>query len=227
MENTAALFRHLGAEFLHSPELISAKYRKIKAFIFDWDGVFNDGTKYSTEGSLFSEADSMGVNMLRFDRWQALKQLPFTFIITGANNLKACTFAKREHFHGVFLNYIHKEEALTQIFSHFKILPEETAFFFDDILDLGVAKKCGLSLCVRRAAAPLFSAYLRTQKMTHYISGSTGGAQAVREISEMLMGINGTYQTTIEKRIAFRGDYAAYLKTRAAINTQIQDYRNS
>ena len=40
---------------------------KIKAFVFDWDGVFNNGAKDSEGASPFNEVDAMGTNLLRFN----------------------------------------------------------------------------------------------------------------------------------------------------------------
>lgn len=224
MEQVEKLFSTIGGEFLIHSAKIRKKYQNIKAFIFDWDGVFNDGVKYSTDGSLFSEPDSMGTNMLRFDRWRATQQIPFTFIVTGANNLKAIEFAKREHFNGVFLNYKNKREALNHITSHYSISPDEIAFFFDDILDLGLARECGLSFCIRRDASQLFMEYLRDEKMCHYITGNEGGKHAVREVVELLLGVNRTYKTTIERRIAFEGSYTQYLTQRSEIETEVENH---
>jgi len=47
--NIPELFTSIGGRFISEPELISAKLKTIKAFIFDWDGVFNNGQK-SAEG---------------------------------------------------------------------------------------------------------------------------------------------------------------------------------
>ncbi len=52
--------------FITDASVIQQKLKKIKAFIFDWDGVFNDGRKDIDGNSSFSEVDSMGVNMMRF-----------------------------------------------------------------------------------------------------------------------------------------------------------------
>ena len=44
---------------------LSTSFRNIKAIILDWDGVFHSGYKSLKGESQFSEADSMGMNMLR------------------------------------------------------------------------------------------------------------------------------------------------------------------
>ena len=74
-------FTGLGGKFLISEEEMERELRKVNVFIFDWDGVFNDGFKDSDRGSGFSEADSMGVNMLRFNNWRIQKKAPLVFII--------------------------------------------------------------------------------------------------------------------------------------------------
>ncbi len=224
MEKIEKQFCTLGGEFLTPPHHITKKYKKTKALIFDWDGVFNNGVKYSEGGSLFSEPDSMGVNMLRFDRWLVLNHIPYTFIITGANNLKAIEFAKREHFHGVFLNYKNKREALELITQQFSVAHDEIAFFFDDILDLELAHLCGLSFCIRRAASPTLLEYLRDEKTCDYISGNEGGQHAVREVSELLLGLNATFKSTIERRIAYEGAYSQYLAERKQIETEVENH---
>ncbi|MBL0127780.1 MAG: hypothetical protein IPP83_10030 [Flavobacteriales bacterium] len=44
-------FRDQGTLFLHSPEALRERLRTIRAVIFDWDGVFNDGWKDIDGGS--------------------------------------------------------------------------------------------------------------------------------------------------------------------------------
>ena len=105
-------FVKLGGTFLTPAKRINSSLADIKAFVFDWDGVFNDGRKTSETDSTFSEIDSMGINLLRFDYWLRNRQIPRIFIITGMKNQAATEFSKREHFDGIFLNVKNKREAL-------------------------------------------------------------------------------------------------------------------
>jgi len=41
----SAIFTQLGGEFITPVSELAEKLSSVKAFIFDWDGVFNDGTK--------------------------------------------------------------------------------------------------------------------------------------------------------------------------------------
>ena len=94
-EDLFHLFEELGGEFVSPSSLMAEKWRGIKAIVFDWDGVFNTGLKGHETTSHFTEADSMGVNMLRFSNWLINKEQLTCAIITGQNNLSAAHFAKR------------------------------------------------------------------------------------------------------------------------------------
>src|SRR5690606_10938202 len=79
-----------------TPELLREKLSGVKAFVFDWDGVFNDGMKDEKGSSRFSEVDSMGTNLLRFNHFLRSGELPITAIISGEKNQAAFTLAERE-----------------------------------------------------------------------------------------------------------------------------------
>ncbi len=224
MNRTGELFTSLGGTFLSSPEEIREKYTRIRTFVFDWDGVFNDGQKHGELGSLFSEPDSMGVNLLRFNFYYTRKSRMHSYIVTGLNNAMAIEFAGRENFDAVYLNYKFKEEAFKKICEETGSALNEVAFIFDDILDFGMAKKCGLSFMVHRKASPLTSGYAVEKRVCDYITNAEGGSHAVREVCELLMGLSGTFKETIEKRMEFRGDYEIYLKEKSGITPRIIHY---
>ena len=214
-------FVKLGGTFLTPADQIRESLADIKAFIFDWDGVFNDGRKTNNSDSSFSEVDSMGINLLRFDYWLRNSKFPQVFIITGMNNQTAAGFAKREHFTGIYLNIKDKKDALENICDNYKIEPKEIAFIFDDVLDIGVAKLCGLSFCVGRKSNPLLTDYIQQNRICNYISAFPGENHAIREICELLIGLSGDYKRILELRIRFKGEYEDYLNQRNLINADI------
>ncbi len=214
-------FVKLGGIFLTPSQQIKSSLAEIKAFIFDWDGVFNDGWKKSDMESSFSEVDSMGINLLRFDYWLRHNRFPLVYIITGMKNEAATEFSKREHFDGIFLNTKDKKTALESICDKHKIEAKEVAFIFDDILDIGVAKLSGLSFCAGRKSNPLLMDYIKRNKVCSYISAFSGENHGVREICELLIGLSGDYDLALELRIKFSGEYEEYLEKRNAINTNI------
>jgi len=210
-----SLFEELGGEFVSPPALLKDKWSKIKVIVFDWDGVFNTGLKGFETTSHFTEADSMGVNMLRFSSWLTNNYTPLvTAIITGQNNVSAKHFANREHFNYIFSGCANKQSAFKQLLKNTGVKAEEVMFVFDDVLDLPIAKSCGLRMMINRYSSPLFYNHVKTNKFADYISFNEGGENAVREVCELLIGLNGNYTTVMDKRMEFEGDYKTYLEQR-------------
>lgn len=214
------IFAKLGGTFLTPSGEIASRLANIRVFIFDWDGVFNNGMKTGETGSPFSEIDSMGINLLRFSFWLRNGSLLHSFIITGMNNQAAIGFARREHFDGIFMNQKNKMLALNAICGSLKIKPDQAAFIFDDIIDLAVAKECGLSFFVNRKCNPLLSAYVSENRIASYITAHSGNNNAIREICELLIGLNGNYNASVDMRSRYSDEYHEYFETRNKIETR-------
>lgn len=210
-------FENIGGQFLSSLAEMQEKIKEIDVFLFDWDGVFNNGIKSSVQGSPFSEADSMGINMLRFSHYLLYGKMPHVGIITGENNQTAVQFAEREHLDAVMLKAKNKGEALEAFCKKFGCASNQCLFVFDDILDISATLKSKMALGVRRAASPLFYNYLIEEGICDYISGNEGGEHAVREICELIIGLQDNYQKTVEARIEFKEEYTRYLTLRQSI----------
>jgi len=223
-----------GGEFISPLSVFTTKLPLIKAFVFDWDGVFNSGFKQDTTGSPFSEPSSMGLNMLRFSGYLKDGEIPSIFIITGENNLSSLQLAQREHFAGVYLSVRNKLKALEHIEQQFGITANEVAFAFDDILDLGMAGKSSLRFLVNRKANPLMDQFIMKNNLADYKTGTEGQEHAVREICELIIGLNGNYYQTVSERMNFSEAYQLYLKKRNSNlplffegkTGEIQDYVN-
>jgi 3-deoxy-D-manno-octulosonate 8-phosphate phosphatase (KDO 8-P phosphatase) len=211
-----------GGTFLTPAGQIGKSLSSVRALIFDWDGVFNNGMKSGDTGSPFSEIDSMGVNLLRFSLWLKTGRMPHCFIITGMNNHTAAGFAKREHFDGIVMNLKRKKLAFDLICDTYSIAPEEAAFIFDDVIDIETARACGLSFFVNRRSNPLLSDYIRKNKVCSYISALSGENHGLREICELMMGLNGNYDRVVELRISFVPEYENYLKEREQVITNTE-----
>jgi 3-deoxy-D-manno-octulosonate 8-phosphate phosphatase (KDO 8-P phosphatase) len=219
IQDTSTLFSKLGGEFIIPTELFTEKIKKIKAFIFDWDGVFNDGTKNEHGTSNFSEVDSMGINLLRFGWWLSQSKMPYTAVISGERNTMSFQLAKREHYDSCYFRIKHKIAALEHFMAIHHLKPEEVAFFFDDALDLSIAEQCGIRIMVRHGGNPLFQKYVIDHNLVDYITGQAGGAFAVREGCELLLGLSQIHDQTITNRLRFYPEYDQYLSQRQLIET--------
>ena len=214
MQDLVHTFEQLGGEFVTPITDIKKTLSSVKAFVFDWDGVFNDGAKSPDSPAPFSEASSMGINLLRFDYWCRNNDMPFLAIITGENNKAAIEFARRECFDAVYYHIKDKTTAIEHLGENYKILPSQVACFFDDITDLSMAKVCALRMMIRRNASPLFTQYVKQSKLCDYITAYEGQEHGVREACELLIGINGQYNKRVEDRYNFVPHYQEYFRQR-------------
>lgn len=216
----AARFAELGGIFLADVGDLCSRLTSIRALVFDWDGVFNLGAKSQSTASGFSEADSMGTNMLRYGLWRRNGSQPTAAIITGADNPTAESFAKREHFQTVFRGIANKRVAIGQLCDRHGLEPSEIACVFDDINDLGMAAECGARFLVRRAASPLLQDFVARNNLCDYITAAEGDRFAVRECSELMLGLIGMFDDVVRSRSAHDADYRKYFSARQSIETE-------
>ena len=226
MADIENIFTDTGGEFIIAANMIGFKLNHVNTFLFDWDGVFNSGTKGENINSNYTEVDSMGLNMLRFGYWLKNGKLPLLGIITGQNNLSAIHLAEREHFNFVYLGFINKSDALGHLKDTHQISDEQVAFAFDDVLDIAIASKCGLRLAVKNNASPLFTNYLKQNNLADYITANAGANHAVREICELILGISETFNDAIRERAAFSDVYRKYLAERNGAQTKYYKFHH-
>ena len=210
MKDIEGIFVKQGGDFTTPPAIIQHKLADIKAFIFDWDGVFNSGRKGKSSTSDFTEGDSMGINMVRFSYRLKYGRDPLMFIATGAQNPTAIQFANREHFNAVVFGVLRKADVIPLLEEKYGLNPEDCAFVFDDILDLSLASRVALRFFVRKNSNPLLNRYLINHGLSDYMSGHNGDTNAVREISELIIGLNDNYEEIIGHRAEFDATYKAY-----------------
>lgn len=215
------VFAGLGTRFLKAPDMLQRQLMSIRAVLFDWDGVFNDGWKDTEGNSPFSETGSMGVNLLRFCLWQANQRNPVAGILTGQHNATAERFARREHFHAVYMGFNNKPEAFEAFLATHGLEAKQVAFFFDDVLDLPVARLCGLRVLIKQPASPLLENHISHKRDADLLTHHSGGHQGLREACELLIALMGRWDDTIEHRVRFSDHYQRYLIERNATETQV------
>ncbi len=214
MSTITQLFTKNGGCFITPEVQIQEKLSRVKAFVFDWDGVFTNGSKDANLNSSFNEVDSMGTNLLRFSYFLKHQTLPCTAIISGEKNSAAFTFVERECFHYSFSKFANKLEAIHKLCALQNIEPHQIGFVFDDVLDLSLAEICGVRVYIPRKANTLLTQYVIQHKLADYITGCEGGNHAVREATELLISLQGNFEEVITKRKNFDTDYNNYLSQR-------------
>ncbi len=215
------LFESGGGEFFTPPSVFLTRLSTVRAILFDWDGVFNEGFKQADGGSSFSEVDAMGTNMLRYALWKKHGKLPVSAVITGEENQSAQTLSKREHFHGVYFQAKNKAAVFEKFCKTHSLRPEEVLFLFDDVLDLEVARQCGVRVMIARPSTPMLANFAKSNGMVDYLTGCSGGEHGLREGCELIIGLLGLYHTVISERMVYSADYQLYLSERQAIVTDL------
>ena len=217
----ATTFAELGGTFVARPGEFARSLEQVNALLFDWDGVFHPGTKGHGAASSFSEADSMGTNMLRFGLWRRANRLPVTVIVTGESNPTAKEFAQREHFDAIYMGVRSKGQVIGHLLEERNLKPENLAWVFDDINDLAVAAECALRVLVRRPASPLLRKYVIDQDLVDYITAHDAGDHGVRETCELMLGLLGEFENVVQSRTAVDNVYETYFEMRQQVNTQV------
>ncbi len=223
-EDTEALCGHFtaaGAVFVTPAAELAAKLADIRALVFDWDGVFNTGRKGHELSSTFSEADSMGTNLLRYGLWRKTGRLPSSALVSGEDNPSAIQFARREHFHSVYIGMSDKRLALRHLCSTHDIEPAQIACVFDDVNDLGMAAMCGIRCLVHRPASPLLRQYAIAQELCDYVTGNDSSNCAVREVCELFLGLLGIFDSVVASRMAYDDSYRDFFAQRQADTTRV------
>jgi len=164
------------------------KAKNIRVVIFDVDGILTDGTLYLTDSGeeikAFNSYDGHGMKMLKASGIELA-------IITARKS--RCMTLRAENL-GIPLIYQgakNKLQVFEQLQTKLRLDVSACAYMGDDLIDLPVLLRCGLSICVPAAPALV-------KKQVHYVTRLEGGHGAVREVCEMVMLAQGTLDAQLE-----------------------------
>ena len=161
-----------------SQKQIKDKAKKIKFVLTDSDGVLTDtGVYYSINGEelkRFSIRDGMGVERLRMIA--AIE----TGIITGENSESVKKRAEKLNIIDLHLYCKDKAAELEKIMALKQFHPYEIAYIGDDVNDIEIMQRVGLSGCPADAMKEV-------RKIADFICDSKGGKGAFREFAEFII----------------------------------------
>lgn len=166
------------------------KLSKIKAFAFDVDGVFTDGTVLATDsGDLLrshNAKDGFAV------RKAIIQGFPVAIITGGASESIVKRFALiGMDRNDIYLKSNYKIPDFIDFCERHKLQPDEVLFMGDDIPDIGVLKLCGLATCPADAVSEV-------KEVSEYISLYSGGKGCVRDVIEQTLKIRNKWNTDPE-----------------------------
>lgn len=158
-------------------------FKNIKAFAFDIDGVLTQGdVLVNEEGQMLRRVNIKDGYALQ----HAVKQGYAIAIISGGKSE-----GMRKRFEGlgvqhIYLGQDHKEAAFADFLAKLNLEASEVAYMGDDMPDMPLLRKVGLSCCPKDAAVDV-------KEICAYISPFNGGEACVRELIERTMKIQNTW----------------------------------
>lgn len=159
------------------------KLKNIKAFVFDIDGVFTDGSVY------LMPDNSMCRTMNVLDGYAVVKARKFDYpicVITGGDDPAV---RHRINYLGITEYYAkvdNKLEKFEEFRAKYDLQHDEILTMGDDIPDLEMMKISGISACPENSVAEI-------KLISDYISPISGGKGAVRDVIEQVLKVQGKW----------------------------------
>ncbi|RLG99185.1 3-deoxy-D-manno-octulosonate 8-phosphate phosphatase [Candidatus Bathyarchaeota archaeon] len=162
------------------------KFKKIKLLLLDVDGILTDGKIIlgdRDELKFFDVQDGLGIVLLHRVGINSI-------IITAKKSRAVKRRAKEMEIKEVYQNSRNKLKIYHKILQKYNFLPQEIAFMGDEIIDLPVLEKVGLSLSVPNAVEEV-------KKKVDHITQKGGGKGAVREVCDLILKLQGKWEEAI------------------------------
>jgi 3-deoxy-D-manno-octulosonate 8-phosphate phosphatase (KDO 8-P phosphatase) len=171
---------------------ILEKFHSVKTFVFDVDGVLTNGSVLLLENGLQARQmnikDGLGLQM-------AIKNGYRVIILSGASSEPVINRFKYLGIEEAHLGVADKLKFLQHFMENNDLNWNEILFMGDDLPDVAVLEKAGLSCCPADAVSEV-------KEVSHYISPFNGGMGCVRDVIEKVLKINNhwNYQASITSR---------------------------
>lgn len=164
------------------------KLKRIKILLLDVDGVLTDGfiiyNDNGAETKIFNVKDGLGIRLL-------MKAGIKVGIVTGRSSKALYHRCKNLGISLIFDGVHEKTSVLELISEQTGLQAEEIAFVGDDLPDLPLLKRVGVSIAVANAHETI----IENVDMT---TSAKGGAGAVREVCEAILKAQGFWNKILE-----------------------------
>ena len=160
-----------------SPEEVHARAKRVRLLLLDVDGVLTDGTvgidSAGGESKQFFIRDGLGIV------WAQREGIEVG-LLSGRASKVTSRRAAELGIRIVVQDRTDKAHGLAAILESRQCQPEEVAYMGDDLLDLPVLRRVGLSAAPADATEEVLA-------HVHWVSRHAGGRGAVRELVELLL----------------------------------------
>jgi 3-deoxy-D-manno-octulosonate 8-phosphate phosphatase (KDO 8-P phosphatase) len=162
---------------------IKKKLHDVKAFAFDVDGVFTDGSVMLHPGGEF-------IRMMNIKDGFAVQHAvkmgyPIAIITGGYSKMVKKRFTSLG-VKDIYMKSANKSAVFEQFITKHNLLPADVLYMGDDLPDYEVMKKVGFPACPADAAEEI-------RDLSLYTSFRKGGEGCVRDIIEQVMRLQGKW----------------------------------
>jgi 3-deoxy-D-manno-octulosonate 8-phosphate phosphatase (KDO 8-P phosphatase) len=159
-------------------------FKKIRAFVFDVDGVLTDGTLVVMSDGLQARTmhikDGLALQM-------AVKKGYLVKIISGSESAPVKERLQRLGIEDISMGVQNKKQEVLDFISGKGLKSEEVLFMGDDLPDVAAMETVGLPCCPADAIDEV-------KKIAQYISHFVGGKACVRDVIEKVLKLNDHWQ---------------------------------
>ena len=159
----------------------------VKAFIFDIDGVLTNGKILITsKGDMYREMDTKDGFAIKYALNKGFK----IAIISGGKDKGLEIRLQDLGIKNIYLGFTDKERPFNDFIKNEDIKPNDILYMGDDIPDIPVMEKVGLSCCPADAVSDV-------KAIVKYVSHKNGGQGCVREIIEQVLRVQDKWSLDI------------------------------
>ncbi|MBD3271082.1 MAG: HAD hydrolase family protein [Elusimicrobia bacterium] len=168
---------------------VLTRAKKIKLIAMDIDGVLNTGDILVRESGEEVKSWNVRDRIAFYFAGRSSVRLRFAWI-TGRGSRQVQQRAAEIPVDALYEHCMDKKSALLDIMKKFSLSEQEIAYIGDDLIDLPVLKRVGLSVCPRDAANEL-------KPHVDFISTVPGGKGVLREVVELVLTAYGEWDAII------------------------------
>ena len=160
---------------------------RVKVMIFDVDGILTDGSlTYGPDGEVtktFNVLDGLGIQLLQ-------KTGVATAIISARNSPIVNARARDLGITHVWQGFHDKRIAFAELLAQTGLTAEQCGYIGDDVIDMPLLSQVGFAVTVP-------SGHPEVQHRVHYVTKAAGGRGAVREVCDLVMRAQGSYERAL------------------------------
>lgn len=156
---------------------------KVKAFVFDIDGVLSAATQV-----LSPEGETVRTSNLKdgFALVYAIRNGYPVCVITGGKTIEVIKRCEKIGIKDVYAGSLKKLPSLYDFMEKYSLKAEEVMYMGDDLPDYPAMKVAGIPVCPKDAAPEI-------KAISHYISDKNGGEGCVRDVLEQVLRAQGKW----------------------------------